>query len=214
MGVTIRPLIGVLALQGAYARHRDALQAAGAEVRLVKRQAELQGLNALVIPGGESSTFLKHLERDRFFEVLDRFVQHLPTFGTCAGAILLADAVTNPDQRSLHALKITVERNAYGRQVDSTIVTSPTSLPGGDLEMVFIRAPKISKIGPGVEVLAERDGDPVLVRQGNLLAATFHPELGTDARVHLFFVEMVKKHMLDSAMLTWTDPAEWARSTP
>ncbi len=189
-----RPVIGVLALQGAYAKHAAALEAARAEARLVKRPAELAGLDGLVIPGGESTTFLKHLERDGFFEVLKGFVRETPTFGTCAGAILLATGVKNPEQDSLRAMDMTVERNAYGRQIDSAILTAPTSLAGGDLEMVFIRAPRIAEVGSGVEVLAEREGAPVLVRQGHLLAATFHPELSEDTRVHGLFVEMVRKY--------------------
>lgn len=186
-----KPLIGVLALQGAYAAHARALEACGAEARLVRRPEELAGLDGLIVPGGESSTFLKHLERDGFFDALNAFVRNTPTFGTCAGAILLATEVENPHQASLAALDIAVERNAYGRQIDSSILTEETLLPGGPLEMVFIRAPKIVRTGPDVEVLAQRDGAPVLVRQGHLLAATFHPELSVDLRVHRLFVEMV-----------------------
>jgi 5'-phosphate synthase pdxT subunit len=189
-----RPVIGVLALQGAYAAHARALTDAGAEPRLVKRPEELEGLDGLVIPGGESTTFLKHLERDGFFAVLREFVRETPTFGTCAGAILLATDVQHPHQDSLKTMEITVERNAYGRQIDSKIMTVPTELPGGDLEMVFIRAPRIAKVGPGVEVLASREGAPVLVRQGHLMAATFHPELSEDRRVHRLFVEAVREH--------------------
>jgi len=126
--------------------------------------------------------------------VLQRFVQSTPTFGTCAGAILLATHVESPTQRSLGALDITVERNAYGRQIDSAILTAETALPGGPLEMVFIRAPRIRLTGPGVEVLAARDDYPTLVRSGHLMAATFHPELSTDARVHQLFLELVRKH--------------------
>ena len=189
-----RPVIGVLALQGAYTAHARALTEAGAEPRLVKRPQELGGLDGLIIPGGESTTFLWHLERDGFFEALKDFVRETPTFGTCAGAILLATGVENPPQASLKAIDMTVERNAYGRQVDSKILTGPTTLPGGDLEMVFIRAPRISVVGPEVEVLASREGAPVLVRQGHLLAATFHPELSGDGRVHRLFVESVKAH--------------------
>ncbi len=188
-----RPAIGVLALQGAYAKHAQALEAVGAEARLVKRPAELAGLDGLIIPGGESTTFLRHLERDGFFDALTDFVRATPTFGTCAGAILLATGVEHPHQNSLKAMNITVERNAYGRQIDSTILTAPTALEGGDLEMVFIRAPRIAAIGPEVEVLASREGSPVLVRQGHLLAATFHPELSDDGRVHRLFVETVKR---------------------
>src|SRR6185437_6878681 len=118
------------------------------------------------------------------------YVRRTPTFGTCAGAILLATQVEAPAQRSLGALEITVERNAYGRQIDSTILTAPTSLPGGPLEMVFIRAPRIRSTGPRVQTLASRDGFPVLVRSDHLLAATFHPELSSDLRVHQFFLEI------------------------
>ncbi len=200
-----RPVIGVLALQGAYAKHAQALEAAGADACLVKRPTELAGLDGLVIPGGESTTFLKHLERDGFFTVLKDFVRATPTFGTCAGAILLATGVERPHQESLRAIDMTVERNAYGRQIDSTILTAPTALEGGELEMVFIRAPRIARVGPEVEVLARRDGAPVLVRQGHLLAATFHPELSDDGRVHRLFVETVKKYK-GSANTEYTGP--------
>ncbi len=188
-----RLTIGVLALQGAYAKHAAALESAGAAASLIKKPADLAELDGLIIPGGESTTFLWHLERDGFFTALESFVRTTPTFGTCAGAILLADKVENPHQASLHAIDITVERNAYGRQNDSTILTAPTVLPGGDLEMVFIRAPRIAHIGPEVEVLASRGPDPVLVRQGHILVATFHPELTPDDRIHRFFIEAVCK---------------------
>ena len=116
-----------------------------------------------------------------------------PTFGTCAGTILLAKDVTNPAQRSFAVLDIEVERNAYGRQNDSTIITEETSLPGGPMEMVFIRAPRISRVGDGIEVLAKREGNATLVRKGKLLAATFHPELSDDTRVHQLFLDMVRE---------------------
>ena len=192
MPESAKPIIGVLALQGAYDAHARALTAAGAEPRLIRRPDQLEGLDGLIIPGGESTTFLKHLERDGFFTVLDAFVRTTPTFGTCAGVILLAKEVSNPAQASLAALDIAVERNAYGRQIDSTILTTPTSLPGGPIEMVFIRAPRITRTGPGVEVLARRDQSPVLIRQNHILAATFHPELSADTRVHQFFLSMVR----------------------
>jgi 5'-phosphate synthase pdxT subunit len=159
----------------------------------VRTPQALEGLDGLVIPGGESTTILKFLERDGFLEALAEFVRATPTFGTCAGAILLAKEVANSTQRSLDALDITVERNAYGRQNDSTILIEETSLPGGPVEMVFIRAPRISRIGAGVETLARRNGDPVLVRSGHLLAATFHPELSEDLRTHELFLDMVRK---------------------
>jgi len=167
------------------------LRQLGANAVLVRKPEELAGLDGLIIPGGESTTFLKHLERNGFFEALNVFVQHTPTFGTCAGCILLATEVHHPSQPSFAALDITVERNAYGRQIDSTILLTPTSLPGPPLEMVFIRAPRITRTGPTVEVLATRDASPVLVRSGHLLAATFHPELSTDTRIHQLFLNLI-----------------------
>ena len=187
-------IIGVLALQGAFEAHVQVLAHLGASPRLVRLPAQLEGLDGLIIPGGESTTMLKALERGGFYDALDAFVHTHPTFGTCAGCILLATNVSKPDQKSFAALDITVERNAYGRQLDSTILTEPTTLPGGPLEMVFIRAPRIDRTGPKVEVLASRDAHPVLVRQGHLLAATFHPELGHDPRVHQLFLDMVEQH--------------------
>lgn len=186
--------IGILALQGAFKAHADALSALGTVPLLIRQPAQLAGLDAVIIPGGESSTFLRHLERDGFFPVLHSFVRTKPTFGTCAGAILLAQVVTNPAQHSLAAMDIDVERNSYGRQLDSTILREETSLPGGPLEMVFIRAPRIVRTGSEIEILATRAGDPVLVRQGMLLAATFHPELSPDLRVHRYFLDVVRTH--------------------
>jgi len=183
--------IGILALQGAYDVHARRLQELGAEAHLVRKPEELAGLDALVIPGGESTTFLKHLERAGFYEKLEEFCQTKPVFGTCAGCILMAKDVERPPQKSFGVLDIAVERNAYGRQNDSAILTAETVLPGGPLEMVFIRAPRISRVGSGIETLATRDGSPTLVRQGRLLAATFHPELTEDTRVHQLFLEMV-----------------------
>jgi 5'-phosphate synthase pdxT subunit len=190
------PRIGVLALQGDFAAHADALREAGAEPLLVRAPEALvlagpESLDGLILPGGESTTFLKFLERDRLLGALASFVREKPVFGTCAGCILLAHKVTHPAQQSLDAMDIDVERNAYGRQIDSAVVEVETKLPGPPLEMVYIRAPRISRAGPAVEVLAERDGFPVLVRQGNRLASTFHPELSLDRRVHRLFVDIV-----------------------
>ena len=190
--------IGVLALQGAYDAHARTLTSLGAPPRLIRLPHELDGLDGLIMPGGESTTMLKFLDRNGFFEILQSFVQTTPTFGTCAGAILLANDVQNPPQISLAALDITIERNAYGRQIDSTILTAPTKLPGAPLEMVFIRAPRITRTGPEVETLATRDDFPVLVRQGHLLAATFHPELGHDLRVHQLFLDLIASHRVRS----------------
>lgn len=187
-------IIGVLALQGAYEAHARTLRQLGAEPRLVRTPDDLAGLDGLIMPGGESTTMLKFLERNGFFDILQSFVRTTPTFGTCAGAILLATDVENPPQRSLGVLPMTVERNAYGRQIDSSILTSETSLPGGPLEMVFIRAPRIRLAAPSVETLATRDGFPALVRSGHLMAATFHPELSGDTRVHQYFLDLVRRH--------------------
>ncbi len=189
---TGQPTVGILALQGAFDAHARMLAGLRVKTLLVRKPEQLTQIDGLVIPGGESTTFLKHLERAGFFEVLRDFVQTAPTFGTCAGVILLAKDVQNPVQRSLEALDVTVERNAYGRQNDSRILEAETSLPGGPIEMVYIRAPRITRTGHGVEVLAERDGSPTLVRQGRLLAATFHPELSHDTRVHQLFIDVVK----------------------
>jgi pyridoxal 5'-phosphate synthase pdxT subunit len=206
------PVIGVLALQGDYESHARALEQVHAQPKMVRTATELEQVDGLIIPGGESTTFLKLLEREGLFAPLQRFVRTRPTFGTCAGCILLAKRVTHPQQPGLGVLDATVERNAYGRQIDSQIVTEPTSLPGGPLEMVFIRAPRLTELGDGVEVLARREGSPVLVRQENLLAATFHPELShaaspsnppdgwpsagddghPDRRVHRYFAQMVQ----------------------
>ena len=188
------PTIGVLALQGAFDVHAKRLAELGAKAVLVRRPEQLAALDGLVIPGGESTTFLKNLERVGFYDVLDAFVHTKPVFGTCAGCILLAKDVANPPQRSFGVLDIAVERNAYGRQNDSVILNAETSLPGGPLEMVYIRAPRISRVGATVETLATRNGDPTLVRQGRLLAATFHPELTDDLRVHQLFLEIVKQN--------------------
>jgi pyridoxal 5'-phosphate synthase pdxT subunit len=185
--------IGVLALQGDFDAHRKRLEELGAEVVLVKKPEQLDDIDGLVIPGGESGTFLKLLGESGF-EKLKKFVRMKPTFGTCAGAILLAKEVENPRQFGLGALDIRIRRNAYGRQIDSSIrqgrfVQDQHESP---LEMVFIRAPKIERIGPGVEVIATEGGDPVAVRQGRVMAATFHPELSDDTRVHQSFLDLVR----------------------
>ena len=186
--------IGILALQGDYDAHRQTLNRLGVRTVLVRKPGELDEVDGLIIPGGESSTFLKFLEREGFLQKLRDFVATKPAFGTCAGAILLAKEVVNPAQESLGALDIAIERNAYGRQIDSSIMTAPTKIPGPPLEMVFIRAPRIERVGEGVQVLAEREMHPVLVRQGKILAATFHPELSEDLRVHELFLEMVREN--------------------
>ena len=195
-------IIGVLALQGDFDAHRRRLEELGAHVVLVKKPEQLDKIDGLVIPGGESGTFLKLLGKAGF-EKLKQFVRLKPTFGTCAGAILLAKEVENPAQAGLGALNIRIRRNAYGRQIDSSIREGRllSNLQGdhaeSPLEMVFIRAPKISHVGEGVEVLATEGADPVAVKQGRAMAATFHPELSEDTRVHQAFLDLVangKKH--------------------
>ena len=189
------PQIGVLAIQGDYERHAAALQECGAEPSLIKTSQGLSGLDGLILPGGESTTMLNFLNRGGLFNALKAFAQAKPVFGTCAGAILLANEVRHPSQPSLGILDIAVERNAYGAQRDSAILTLETSLPGGPLETVFIRAPRIVSTGPEVEILAGREGFPVLVRHGKTMASTFHPELSADRRVHRLFVELVESQM-------------------
>ena len=184
-------IIGVLAIQGDYEAHKARLEQLGANVTLVRKPEQLDSIDAIVIPGGESSTFLNFLVERGFLRKLKEFVSTKPTFGTCAGAILLAKEVENPPQQSLGALDIRIRRNAYGRQIDSSIREANTKLTGGPLEMVFIRAPKIVEAGKNVEVLASEGGDPVLVRQGKIMAATFHPELSSDTRVHQEFLKLV-----------------------
>jgi 5'-phosphate synthase pdxT subunit len=185
--------IGVLALQGDFDAHRLRLEELGAKVVLVKKPEQLDEIDGLVIPGGESGTFLKLLGEEGF-EKLKQFVRLKPTFGTCAGAILLASEVENPKQAGLGAIDIRIRRNAYGRQIDSSI-REGRFLPGkpgnSALEMVFIRAPKIERVGQGVEVIATEGTDPVAVRQGRAMAATFHPELSDDTRVHQAFLDLI-----------------------
>ena len=188
-------IIGVLALQGDFDAHRRRLEELGANVVLVKKPEQLDEIDGLIIPGGESGTFLKLLG-EAGFEKLRQFVRLKPTFGTCAGAILLAKEVENPAQAGLGALNIRIRRNAYGRQIDSSIRHGKFfhDLKGdhheSPLEMVFIRAPKISHVGEGVEVLATEGADPVAVRQGRAMAATFHPELSEDTRIHQAFLDL------------------------
>lgn len=180
--------IGVLALQGDFDAHRKRLEELGAKVVLVRKPEQLDEIDGLVIPGGESSTFLKLLGAEGF-EKLKEFVRVKPTFGTCAGAILLAKEVENPKQEGLGVLDVRIRRNAYGRQLESSIREGEFS--GSPIEMVFIRAPKIERVGPGVEVIATDGNDPVAVRQGRVMAATFHPELSDDSRVHRAFLDLV-----------------------
>ena len=181
--------IGVLALQGDFDAHRKRLEELGADAVLVRKPEQLDEVDALIIPGGESTTFLKLLG-DEGVKKLREFVHTKPTFGTCAGAILLATEIENPKQQGLGALDIGIRRNAYGRQLESSIREGKFN--NAPLEMVFIRAPRIERVGEGVEVLAEDGNNPVLVRKGKVMAATFHPELSEDTRVHRAFLDLVR----------------------
>ena len=189
------PKVGVLALQGDFAAHGAALERAGAEPVFVREREQLADVAGLVIPGGESTTMLKLLRYDGLLEAVAEFGRRRPVFGTCAGAILLAAHVLNPEQESLGLMDIDVERNSYGRQIDSRVaVLEPTQefwerAGGGEMEAVFIRAPRIRRVGGAASVLARYAGDPVLVEHGPHLAATFHPELTADSRIHKLFLE-------------------------
>lgn len=186
--------IGVLALQGDFEAHRNALARVGAEAVEVRTAAELAGVQGLVIPGGESTTMLKLLEATGLREPLRAFAATKPIFGTCAGAILMAKRVTNPLQEALGLMDIEVERNAYGRQLDSRVTSLDASdlQEGGDFEAVFIRAPIIRAMGPGAKVRMRYNGDPVLVEEGRHMVTTFHPELGSDDRIHRLFLDRVE----------------------
>lgn len=181
--------LGVLALQGDFAAHVAALRRCGAPAIDVRRAAQLDGLTGLVLPGGESTTLLKLMADEAWFDALRAFhARGGALFGTCAGAILLAREVRGPSQPSLGLLDTIVERNAYGRQVDSFEAEVQAQDLGGRLRAVFIRAPRFTATGPGVEVLGRLEREPVLLRQGRVLAATFHPEIAGDDRLHRLFI--------------------------
>lgn len=190
-----KPTIGVLALQGDVREHIHSLEAAGATALPVKTEAVLREVDSLVIPGGESTTVGMLLERFGLMEPLrERIDAGMPVFGTCTGLILLAKEIEGSQQPRIGRMDIAVRRNAYGRQVDSFESDISIEAVGTDpVRAVFIRAPKVTETQKGVEVLACTEDGPVLVRQGNLLGATFHPELTTDSRIHQLFVEMSRK---------------------
>jgi 5'-phosphate synthase pdxT subunit len=200
----VRPVIGVLALQGDVREHLAALREHGAEAVSVRRPEELAGVDGLVLPGGESTTIVKLAARFGLLEPLRAAVRGgLPAYGSCAGMILLADRILDapPDQETVGGLDVTVRRNAFGRQVDSFEADiAVEGLAGGPLHAVFIRAPWVEQAGDGVEVLGRvvggsADGRIVAVRQGNVVATSFHPELTGDRRVHALFVDMVTRHV-------------------
>lgn len=185
--------VGVLALQGDYLEHQRMLDRLGCPSRQVRNAGELQGLRALILPGGESTTMIKFIEEESLMEPLKKLhAAGAAFYGTCAGAILLATEVSAPSQQSLGFLDVAIERNGYGRQIDSHIASGECALLGQDpLPMVFIRAPVIQRTGSAVRVLAQHRGQPVLVQQQRILASTFHPEMSDDTRVHQYFLEEV-----------------------
>ncbi|HUC55475.1 MAG TPA: pyridoxal 5'-phosphate synthase glutaminase subunit PdxT [Candidatus Cybelea sp.] len=184
--------IGILAVQGDFQAHAAMLAQLHAESVEVRTPAGLDGCDGLILPGGESTTQLQFLQEEGLAEAIQKFAkQGGAIFGTCAGAILLATEVENPQQDSLKLLDMTVLRNGYGRQIASDVVSGPTKLKQQPLEMVFIRGPIIERAGPGVEVLAEYAGKPALVQRDHILAATFHPELTDDTTVHQHFLSLV-----------------------
>lgn len=188
------PVVGVLALQGAFQAHQAVLDRLGSRTRQVRTPADLAGVDALVMPGGESTTMSRLLHTAELFDPLaERLAAGMPVFGTCAGMILLAAEVLDgrPDQRSFAAIDIAVRRNGYGRQIDSFEHEVDVDGLDAPFHVVFIRAPKVERTGPGVEVLARHDGVPVLARQGRVLVASFHPELTDDDRLHAMFLAMV-----------------------
>ncbi|MFF1465212.1 pyridoxal 5'-phosphate synthase glutaminase subunit PdxT [Streptomyces sp. NPDC058330] len=194
--MTGTPVIGVLALQGDVREHLTALASAGAEARAVRRPEELAGVDGLVLPGGESTTMSKLAVLFGMMEPLrERVAAGMPVYGTCAGMILLADEILDPrsGQETVQGIDMIVRRNAFGRQNESfEAAVDVTSVPGGPVEGVFIRAPWVESVGAGVEVLAEHGGHIVAVRQDNALATSFHPELTGDHRVHGLFADMVR----------------------
>jgi 5'-phosphate synthase pdxT subunit len=186
--------VGILAIQGDFAMHAKMLDALAAPWMLVKHPADLAAVSGLIMPGGESTTMLKFFAHEGMGTAIKEFAaQRKPIYGTCAGAILLAKEVVNPPQERLGLIDIAIERNAYGRQVDSSVqVGECPTLADHPVEMVFIRAPIIRRVGEGVRVLGRCGDLPVLVEQGNILAGTFHPELTTDPTVHQYFLKKLR----------------------
>jgi pyridoxal 5'-phosphate synthase pdxT subunit len=185
--------IGVLAIQGDYEAHGRMLERLGVEPVFVRAPADLEGISGLILPGGESSTHMKVLTEEGLLEPLKKFASNGGAFfGTCAGAILLAREVHHPDQASLGLLDASVLRNGYGRQLASDVHFGASTIKDAPLEMVFIRAPIIESVGKDVRVLAKDEGHPVLIEQGRIMAATFHPELTEDTTIHERFLKIAK----------------------
>jgi len=187
-------MIGVLGLQGDFEAHERVLERLDAETCVIRKPEELDRVNGLILPGGESTTLIKLMEAYGFWEPLRAFAADRAILGTCAGLILLAAEVRNPPQASLGVIDVTVERNSYGRQLQSFEGTGQFTVEGRerDLPMIFIRAPRISRLGQDVQSLATCRDDCVLARQGHILVATFHPELTADTFVHEYFIDMVR----------------------
>jgi len=195
--------IGILAVQGDFEAHAARLRELGAETLEVRTVADLEQCDGLILPGGESTTQLQFLQEEGLYDAIRQFAADgRAIFGTCAGAILLATEVKNPAQPSLGLMDMTVLRNAYGRQVASDVFFGPSKLKSEPMEMVFIRGPIIDRVGTSLEVLAEFSGKPVLVQKNNLLAATFHPELTSDATVHEHFLKMAAHSVTDAKPAT------------
>jgi pyridoxal 5'-phosphate synthase pdxT subunit len=186
--------VGILAVQGDFEKHAQMLERIGAACKLVKHVSDLEGLGGLIMPGGESTTILKFFNEEGLGPAVKEFAaKGKPVFGTCAGAILLAKDVSHPPQESLELIDIAIERNAYGRQIDSSVRRGDCpELSAAPVEMVFIRAPIIRRVGAGVRVLGTCDGLPVIVEHGNILAATFHPELTQDESIHRYFLSRTR----------------------
>lgn len=193
----MRPVVvGVLALQGAFAKHIEALKKLGVQAVEVRKPEELEGIDALIIPGGESTTIMKQMNFIKFVDGFREFAKTKPVFGTCAGLILMSQEIVNDWMKPFNLINVAVERNAFGRQVESfhTKVDLDTGLGKPHLaDAVFIRAPRIRRVGSGVKVLATYEGEPVLVQQGRHLGATFHPELTSDTSIHAYFLSLIEK---------------------
>ncbi len=187
--------IGILALQGDFAKHQSKIVDLGARAVLVRTEEQLDDCDGLIIPGGESTTLIKLMKKHDMWDAVKEFARHKPVYGTCAGCILVADSIVEMDQDSLKLIDIAVQRNAYGRQVDSFIDDIKLQLNGkaDSMEGVFIRAPKMVSIGEHVTPLAWHKNDVILAEQGHILVGTFHPELTDDGRIHQYFLQKIEQ---------------------
>lgn len=201
--------IGILAVQGDYEAHAKMLERLGVKWTYVRKPDDVDGIAGLILPGGESTTHVKVMREEGLWDAVEQFASRGGAlFGTCAGAILLAREVHNPEQASLGLLNVSILRNGYGRQLASDVHEGKTTLSDQPIEMVFIRAPIIKSIGGGVEILARDAAHPVLVQQGRILAATFHPELSNDLTVHRHFIDIIRQHRAQT-----TGENHWRRAT-